>query len=822
MSSSLFQDLRYAIRRLRHAPGFTLVAVLTLGLGIGANTAVFSVVNAVLLRPLPYSDPDRLTLIWTNFGIDLPQNWLSGPEFEELREFNTTFEEVGVVVPTTASLIGAGEPEQLDVAAASGTFFSVLDVEPQLGRLMTEADDHGAANKVLVLSDGFWKRRFGAEPGIIGTTLNLDGQVFTVVGVLPPGFQILHPDAQFPKSVDAWVPLVPLFASQYGLNDYSDAPRASHGLRGFGRLKPGVTLARAQADMDAVARAMQEKSPDYYDFAGWGLTVLSLHGDLVEDVKPALIVLLGAVGFVLLIACVNVANLMLARAAGRGREIAVRSALGAGRRRLFRQLLTESVTLGVVGGGFGLGLAVVLVRAVTGFAPANLPRGDEIGLDLGVLLFTLAVSLATGLVFGLMPALFAGREDLVESLKEGGRGASAGLRGRRARTGLVVAEVALALVLLAGAGLMIRSFGRLLDSDAGYNPENVLTLQVPLPMSTSGQRSASFWEQLLTRVEALPGVVSTGAISQLPLSGSAMSGTTRIERSETVPEDQRAWEVDRRVVSPDYFRAMGVPIVRGRAFSEADDAAAQPVAIVDEVFVRHFWPNEDPIGQRIAINRDADGELLWREVVGVVAHSRHNNVATVGREQAYFPYRQYPFARMYLAVRTAVQPLALARPVQREVWSLDGNQPVADVQTMEARVAAALAQPRFALLLLASFAFLALVMAAVGIYGVISFTVSQRSHEIGIRMAVGADRGTVVSYVMRQGLSVVAVGLIIGAAAALGLTRLLGGLLYEVSASDPLAYAAGVLVLAAVAALACGLPALRAARYQPVEVLRRE
>lgn len=822
MFSAVTQDLRYAVRSLLKAPGFTLVAVLTLGLGIAANTAVFSVVNAVLLRPLPYDDPQRLTLIWTNFGIDLPQNWISGPEFEEMREFNTTFEEIAVVMPTTSTFVGGGEPEQVGAAGVSGDFFAVLRVEPQLGRLLTEEDDRGGAELTVVLSDGFWKRRFGGDPGVIGSTIDLDGQVFTVIGVLPPEFQILHPDAQFPKSVDAWVPLLPVFGAQFGLNAYSGAPRSSHGMRGFGRLKPGVTLAQAQADMDAVARAMREKSPDWYDFEGWGITVLSLHGDLVEDVKPALIVLLGAVGFVLLIACVNVANLLLVRAAGREREIAVRSALGAGRGRLSRQLLTESVTLGVVGGGFGLALSFLLVRAVTSFAPVNLPRGDEIGLDVGVLLFTLIVSLLTGLVFGLLPALHAGRPDLVGSLKEGGRSATTGLRGRGAHTALVVAEVALALVLLAGAGLMVRSFGRLLSSDPGYNPENVLTLNVPLPAGTSGARVVSFWDQLLQRTAALPGVTSVGAISQLPLSGGAMSGTTRIERSETVPEDQRSWEVDRRVVSPDYFRAMGVPILRGRAFSEADDGAARLVAIVDELFVRHFWPTEDPIGQRIAIDRDAQGELRWREVVGVVAHSKHNDLATVGREQAYFPYKQRPFARMYLAVRTTVEPLALARAVRQEVWSLDSSQPVADVQTMEARVGSALAQPRFALLLLGSFAFLALLMAAVGIYGVISYTVSQRSHEIGIRMAMGADRGTVLSHVMRQGLAVVGVGLAIGVAAALALTRLLGGLLFEVSASDPLTYAGVILLLAAVAALACGLPALRAARLEPVEVLRRE
>jgi predicted permease len=824
MLESVLQDLRYSLRTLARSPAFTAVAVLTLALGIGANSAVFSVVDAVLLRPLPYDEPDRLTLIWTNFGRDLPQNWVSGPEFREMQELNRSFEAIGVVVPRTSSITGVGEPEQVGTAGASGNFFDVLRVDAALGRTFTAADDRATAEPTALLSYGYWQRRFGGDPGVVGRTMNIDGYPFTIVGVLPADFDIMHPDAEFPSSVDIWFPIMPVVRAIFGVDDYNALPRGSHFLCSFGRLSPGVTLEQARADMNGVALRMQELSPDYYDFEGWGLTVYSLHGDLVEGVKPALLVLLGAVAFVLLIACVNVANLMLARAAGREREIALRSALGAGRGRLIRQLLTESVTLALLGGVAGFGTAFLLVRSLSAVLPADLPRAAAIGVDPGILAFTLVVAVAAGILFGLAPAMGVGKQDLVDSLKEGGRGATTGRQGRRLRSGLVVAEMALALVLLVGAGLMLRSFARLLDSNPGYNPDGVLTLAVPLPAAVSGDdaRVVGFFDRLLERVENLPGVSTAGAVSQLPLSGTYSSGTTWVDRSEALPEDQWELEADRRSVSSDYFRAMGIQVERGRAFTPADRGDAPLVAIVDERFAQRFWPNEDPIGRHVSIGRGASGPV-WCEVVGVVAHAKHYNLSSEGREQVYFPYRQRPSSQMYLAIRTATgDPAGLAGAVRREVWALDPNQPVDDVETMSARVNASLSGDRFNLLLLGGFAALALLMAAVGIYGVISYTVTQRSHEFGIRMALGADRSRVLSLVLKQGLRQAIVGVLLGAAAALALTRLMANLLFEVRPADPLTYIAVAALLVAVAVLACGIPALRAARYQPVEVLREE
>jgi len=822
MLETLLQDLRYGLRTLARSPAFTAVAVLTLALGIGANSAVFSVVDAVLLRPLPYQQPDRLTLIWTNFGNILPQNWVSGPEFREIQELNRSFEAVGVVVPLTSSITGVGEPEQVGTAGVSGEFFEVLRVDAALGRAFTADDDRVTAELTAILGHGYWQRRFGGDPKVVGRTLNIDGYVFTIIGVLPSDFEIMHPDAQFPPDVDIWFPLLPAFGGLFGVSDYRELPRGNHGLRAFGRLNPGVSLEQAQSDLDGVAVRMQELSPDYYDFEGWGLTALSLHGDLVEDVKPALLVLLGAVAFVLLIACVNVANLMLARAAAREREIAVRSALGAGRGRLVRQLLTESVTLALLGGIAGFATAFVLVRSLSAVLPADLPRAGAIGVDPRVLVFTLLVAVATGVLFGLAPALGAGRQDLVDSLKEGGRGATMGRRGRRLRSALVVAEMTLALVLLVGAGLMLRSFARLLDSNPGYNPDGVLTLAVPLPASASNERAVDMFDRLLERVDNLPGVSAAGAISHLPLSGTYSSGTTRVDASEVLPEDQWEVEADRRSVSPEYFRAMGVQVVQGRAFSAADRGDAPLVAIVDERFAQRFWPDQDPIGRQVSINFGAS-RPNWREVVGVIAHPKHYNLSSEGREQVYFPYAQQPAGRMFLAVRTTTSdPASLAAAVRREVWALDPNQPVDDVQTMTARVSASLSGDRFNLMLLGGFAGLALLMAAVGIYGVISYTVTQRSHEFGIRMALGADRGRVLGLVLKQGLRQAILGVILGAAAALVLTRLMTNLLFEVKPDDPLTYIAVASMLVAVAVAACGVPALRAARCQPVEVLREE
>ncbi|MFQ5738990.1 MAG: ABC transporter permease [Acidobacteriota bacterium] len=821
--SALLSDLRFAFRTFLRSPGFTLVIMATLALGIGANTAVFSVINTVLLRPLPYPEPDRLTLVWTNFGPDLPQNWVSGPEFMEMREFQTLFEDIGVIVPFTAAVTGAEEPEQVSAAGVSGNFFELVQTEAVRGRLFRAQDDQPGADRLVVLNDGFWRRRLGGDKRVLGQTIRVDGLLFTVVGILAPDFAILHPDAQFPKQIDLWLPMTVALKTVFGTDRYEKLPRGDHFLRAFGKMKPGVTLAQARADMNAVAARIQEKSPNYYDFEGWGITVLSLSDDLVAEVRPALLILLGAVGFVLLIACVNVANLLLARGAGREREMAVRSALGAGRARLLRQLVTESLSLALIGGLLGMMLALILVRVVVLLGPDRLPRGDAISIDGGVLLFTFLLSLLTGLLFGLAPVWHCYREDLVESLKEGGRGATTGIRGTQVRKFLVIAEVALALVLLVGAGLMLRSFARLLDSSPGYRSDHLLTLAISLPQTRyrSSEQVSGFYDRLLERVGALPGVVSAGAISQLPLSGSYSSGTTRIKESETVPADRRALEADRRRISPDYFQTMGARILRGRAFTAQDHATAPLVAIVDERFVQRFWPNEDPIGKHVSIRSNEEGRV-WDQVVGVVEHQKHYNLNRVGREQVYFPYKQAPANTMYLAIRTAVAPSSLASSVRTQVWAIDGDQPVDDVQTMTARVDSVLSQPRFNLMLLSGFALVALILAAVGIYGVMSYSVSQRHHEIGVRMALGADADRVRSLVLRQGLTLVLLALAAGLTGAFLLTRLMTNLLFDVHPADPLTYGLVAALLLLVAAVACYLPALRATRVDPVRVLHSE
>lgn len=818
----LLQDLRFSLRSLVKRPVFTAVAVVTLALGIGANTGVFSVVNAVLIRPLPYEDPERLTLIWTNFGPDLPQNWVSGPEYAQMREYSGQFSEIGLVVPTTVAVSEAGDPEQVGAAAVSGSFFRTLRVKALHGRLVGPEDDRPGAAPVVVLSHGFWQRRYGGDPSILRRTLHADGQPYTVVGVLPSDFRILHPDAQFPDRVDLWVPAVPVIGA-----DYTEMPRGNHFFRAIGRLRPDVTLQQAQADMDAVALEMAEEVPGYYGrIDSWGITVLSMHEDLVEDVKPALWILLAAVGFVLLIACVNVANLQLTRAAAREREMAVRAAMGAGRGRLIRQLLTESLVLALAGGILGLLLALGLVRLLVGVAPEGLPLSDAITIDGTVLLFTLVAAGLTALLFGLAPCFVSLKRSLVSSLKEGARGVTSGVGGQRLRRGLVVSEVALALILLVGAGLMMKSLDRLLRVDPGYETERLLTMRVALPGSSyDNEASVDFWRQLLDRVEGLPGVVESGAISHLPLSGSYASGSTGVEHSDVVERPQGATypyiEADRRWATPGYFRTMGVELLEGRVFTRADNRDATPVAIVDDEFARRFWPGESPIGKRVSINVGAD-EPTWREVVGLVRHSRHYDLRSVGREQVYFPHAQFGINAMYLTVRTTSEPEPLARAVHEEIWALDPNQPVDDVQPMRARVQTAVAQPRFNLFLLGGFAAVALVLAAVGIYGVIAYSVGQRTHEVGVRMALGADRGAVRWLFLRQGMTTVVLGLAVGVLAALALARTLTGLLFDVSATDPVTYLGVAALLALVAAAACLIPAARATRVEPATVLREE
>jgi putative ABC transport system permease protein len=825
MFDHLMQDLRFALRSLRKSPVFTLVAVLTLALGIGANTAVFSVVNGVLLAPLPYEEPEQLTLIWTDFGADLPQNWLSGPEFLEMREFNSTFESIEVALPFTASFAGRGEPEEVPAGIVSGGFFDLLRVEAALGRTLQPDDDVAGIAPVVVLSDGFWRRRLGADPDVLGQELNLAGSPITVVGVLPPDFRVLHPE--FTDRVDVWVPLQPVFRSSY-----DQMSRGAHGMRGFGRMKEGITVQQAQADLDAVAVTMGEASPDFYDFNGWGLTVLPLKADLVQDVQGALVILFGAVGFVLLIACVNVANLQLTRAAGRDREIAVRTALGAGRRRLMQQLLTESLVLGIFGAALGLVVALAMLRALVALAPEDLPRLGAVGIDATVLGFTLAAGLLTALLFGVAPWLFALRTNLVDSLKEGGRGSTAGA-GARLRMGLVVAEVALAVVLLVGAGLMMRSFSRLLHTDPGYRTESVLTMQIRLPAPRyQAADMQAFWRDLIPRVERLPGVQAAGLVSELPLSGAYSSGTTLVDASEFGQRhDQIPYpfiEADRRSVTPGYFDALGMELIAGRWLTDADNQPdAEPVAVVDEEFARTFWPDGDPLEHRAAWtwNRDPEtNELVanWARIVGVVRHARHYAVGENGREQLYAPVAQRVSSGMFLAVRTDVEPASLAHAIREQVWEIDPDRPVDDIATMQTRLADNVSQPRFNTVLIGSFAVVAALLAAIGLYGVIAFAVGQRTNEIGVRMALGASGGSVRGLVLRQGLTLVGVGLVVGVGASFALSRVISTLLYSVSATDPLTYAGVAALLAAVATLACLVPAARATRIDPVAALRDE
>ena len=820
MIHSVIQDVRFSVRALLKNPAFTVVAVLTLALGIGANTAVFSVVNTVLLQPLPYENPEQLAVIWTNFGPDLPQNWVSGPELEEMREFNTTFEDIGVTVFTTLTVTGDGEPAQVGAGGVSGNFFRVLGVNAALGRTILPEDDSPEAERAVMISDGLWNRRFGGERSAVGKTLFADGQSYTIVGVLPPDFKLLHPDLQMPDNVGLWAPVTPILGG-----NYSQLPRGNHFLRAVGRMKPNTNIDQTRLDMDRVASEMLATTPEYYErIEGWGLTVYSLHGDLVESVRPALLVLLGGVAFVLLIACANVANLQLVRAAGREREIAVRSALGAGRSRLVQQFLTESVVLSAVGGALGLLCGFGLLKTLVVLAPETLPRRGDIRIDVSVLLFTLAVAVGTGVLFGLAPIVHGMKESLVGSLKEGGQGAGTGVHRGYTRDGLVIAEVALALVLLVGAGLMIKSFLNLRATDPGFDADNLLTLRVSLPETRydNAEGVHQFYDRVLASTSALPGVVAVGAITHLPLSGAYASGTTRVNSSEVVPEDELAFEAERRWVSPDYFTAMEVGLVRGRYFTDLDNTDGAWVAIVDEEFVRRFWPNENPIGKQVSIHRDEQEEQVWREIVGVVRHSRHYELSSVGREQAYYPYKQGLQRAMYLAVRTEQNPLSLAGAVRNEIWATDPNQPVSEMRAMSELVAASVSQPRFNLLLIGTFATVALLLATVGIYGVISYSVSQRKHEIGVRMALGAAGRDVLGLVLRQGLTVAGIGLGIGVLGAVWLTGLLTNMLYGVSQVDLTTYTAVVLLLGGVALAACAVPALRASRVQPVEVLKQE
>jgi putative ABC transport system permease protein len=817
MLETLWQDLRYGARMFLKQPGFTLIAVLTLALGIGANTAIFSVVNAVLLRPLPYAEPERLAQVYeANAQQGYDRFAFSLANFVDHRDQQTGFEQMAAYFRRDANLTGAGEPERVQVAVVSASFFPLLRVQPLLGRGFLTEEETPGKHRVAVLSYGLWQRRFGADPRILNQPVTLSGNVYTVVGVLPANFQFPDPFGNNPLSeaapkVDLLTPLA------YDPKDLGD--RGSHFLSVLARLRPGVELAQARTELRAIAGRLEEQYPDRNK--GWTVNVFALQDEVVRTVRPALLLLLAAVAFVLLIACANVSNLLLARAAARQKEMAVRLALGAPRARLLRQLLTESLLLALAGGAAGLALAYWATRAFISFSPASVPRTDEIRLDGTALLFTFGITLLTGVAFGLLPALQASKPDVHPTLKEGGR--QGGNRAGRPRTRrlLVVAEVALSLLLLIGGGLMIRTFISFQRVNPGFRTDNLLTMKLALPSTKyrEPQQQAAFYQQVIERVRALPGVQGVGAVSDLPLAEGGVY-TFRIEGrpSASAQDDPVAvW----RAISPDYFRTMGMRLRRGREFTEHDQPGAVEVIVINETMAASFWPGEDPIGKRIQIYDDRE-PMPWREIVGVVNDTKQTGLDAPTRPEIYVPFSQRPRAAMTLIAHTAAGPEQLADAMRAAVRAVDPEQPVYRVSTMEQFFSAEVAAPRATMFLMGALAVAALILAAVGIYGVMAYAVTQQTHEIGIRMALGATQRDALRLVIGQGMTLALIGEVIGFAGAFALTRLMTSLLFGVSATDPATFTVIALLLTGVALLACYIPARRATKVDPLVALRYE
>lgn len=807
VAGDFMQDVRFALRMLTKNPGFTTVAVIALALGIGANSAIFSVVNSVLLRPLPYKDPDGLVLVWEDSSLHgFPNDTPAPANFADWRDQNQVFEGMAALSIESFNLTDAGDPERLDGRRASGNLFTILGVPPQLGRTFTMEEDKEGANRVVVLSYPLWQRRFAGDAGIIGRSITLNGQGYTVIGVMPAGFQ-------FPmKEDELWLPMA------FSKEEATD--RTSHYLKVVARLKPGMTVDRARAEMNIIGRRLQQQYPE--SNTDVGVSIVPLQEDMVGDIRPALIALLGAVALVLLIACANVANLLLARAAARQKEIAVRGALGADRWRLVRQFLTESVLLAIAGGLLGLVLSVVGVQLFRTYIPQQISQVKAMSVDFRVLGFTVVVSLVTGLVFGLVPAIQASMFNPNEALKEGGREATAG-HSNRISSILVIAEVAISLVLLIGAGLLINSFIRLRSVDGGFNPENLLTMKVELPplKYPTQERRAAFYTDLISRVETLPGVQSAAVTTNLPLYRQGNSLTVWFEGRPDPPPGQEII-ITMRVVSPEYLSTMEIPLLRGRFFTAQDTSTSPNVVVVSETMAKHYWPNEDAIGKRICPGRP-ESPKDWMQVVGIAKDVRQYELSTASKPQMYVSYQQIGFfGPRDLVVRTTVDPTSLADGVRRTVWSIDKGQPVSNIRTMNDIVAESVARQRFSVLLFGIFAAVALVLAAIGIYGVMSYSVTQRRGEIGIRMALGAQKFDVLKVTVGRGLRLVLIGVGLGIAGSFALTRLLTTLLFGVGATDTLTFAVLSAILIGVAVLATYIPARRATKVDPLVALRSQ
>ncbi len=810
---TLLQDLRYGVRMLMKKPGFTLIAVLTLALGIGANTAIFSVVNSVLIQPLPYQAPDQLVRL-SGWSPQVPGMSISYPDLLDWRAQNKVFTSIAGTRFNSYNLTGVDEAERLQGRAISAEFFDVLGVKPAMGRSFLAEEDRPGANRVCLVSHGLWQRRFGSDEHFVGKTLTLNNQTYTVVGVLPASYRYGTP-------TDVFVPIGLEGASEM-MNERGNHP----GIYAVARLKPGVSFEQAEADMKGIAARLGEQYPK--SNGGNSVTLVPLREYFVGDIRPALLVLLSAVGFVLLIACANVANLLLARASARTREIAIRTALGAGRLRIIRQLLTESIVLAIIGGGAGLLLALWGVDVLRSASIDSIPTTADIKLDSTVLGFTLLVSLLTGVLFGLVPALQVSKPDLNEALKEGGRSGMSGSGQRRVRNVLVVAEIALSLLLLIGAGLLIRSFAHLRDTETGFNPANLLTMQLSVKAGQDeGYKVTNFFQQVSERIKALPGVQSVAFSTGVPFLGASETSFAIVGRDN--PELSKRPMAVQYITSPDYLQAIGLPLLRGRFFSEQDTPRSPLVAVIDSEFARQHFPNEEPIGKYIAGNKEQG--VPDAQIIGVVGHVKNYGLDAPGPVQAelYLAFNQIPekflplfSGRMNLVVRTAADPAGLTASVRHQVQAVDPNQPVYNVKTMEQTIAESIGSQRFSMLLLSLFAGVALILATVGIYGVMSYTVAQRTHEIGIRMALGARSGDVLRLVLGQGMSLILIGVAAGLAAAFGVTRLLASLLYGVQPTDPLTFAGISLLLTSVAFLACYIPARRATKVDPLVALRYE
>jgi putative ABC transport system permease protein len=808
---TILQDIRYAVRILLKNPFYTAMTLMTLALGIGANTVIFSAVNAILIRPMPYANPSQVVYLWNTEperGLDLET--ISLPDFQDYRDQTQTLDQIAALFDSQFNIAVNGEPEQVAGSRLTANLLPMLGTKPLYGRIFLPEEEQPGKHRVVILSHRLWQRRFNADPNIIDKAITVQGVPYTVVGIMPPNFN-------FPGNEnELWVPLA-LRASA--------AERGNRFLTVVARIKPNATFEQAEADTQAIAQRLEQQ---YKEDKGVGIKMIPLKKQILGTVSLGLQVLQGAVAFVLLIACANVASLLLAKGAARDRETAIRIALGATRKRLIQQLLTESLVLGLLGAALGIALSYFGIQILKALAPSSIPRIQEVSLDLGVLLFTFILSIITSVLFGLAPALQTSKPDLNHLLKEGGRSSSVGVRGRKALRMLVVSEIALALILLVGAGLLINSFVRLRLVNPGFNPDHVLTMQINLPGSKYRKDvdTASFYQRLLTKVSALPGVQSAGITQALPLGGGdRYFMDLNVEGRDSGPVREGTPPVALFQISPDFFKTIGTPLLRGRDLAEQDIAGSPVVAIITESLAGYFFPNEDPLGKKVRVGGPGDWSV-WAEVVGIVPDVRFKNLNRPPAMQIYTSHNQGVrigvSLSMMLAVRTEGDPNSLATAIREQVWSIDKDQPVAKVSTMTQLVSDALSEPRFNMALLGAFGVVALILAAVGISGVLSYSVAQRTHEIGVRLALGAQPIDLLKMLVGEGMLLAVLGIIAGLAASFALTRLMVSLLFGVKATDLLTFAATSLVLVVVALAACYLPARRATKLNPVTALRYE